>query len=457
MGRPNILFVFSDQQHWAAAGFEAQRFCTPNLDRLAAKSVVFENAFCTTPQCSPSRSSILTGLYPSKTGVIGNVGAAGGDPLRTPTLAPALKAQGYRTAYFGKWHLGKDPVATAGWDEEFGVTGPETTDDDEVTRRAVATLEQAAGRGRPFALFLSYNNPHDVYEFSAAQALNVQADRLKPLLCGNGNRREASSTLPESWSAQDFENVPSVQLQFMTDDQGKIIYGQAAAAWQRYRELYAAKVALYDTQLGRVLDSLERHRLTEQTVIVVTSDHGDMDGHHRLIYKGPFMYEQMVRVPLLVRLPGHAGQATARHSPCLTINVDLVPTLLDLAGCPARETDGISLRSALSGGEDDLGRDTIIAQYYSKQRWVNPIRMLRTRRYKYNLYQMHGEELYDLEIDPCELRNLACSPAHQSIKTRLREQLEQWMCDNGDPFALLAPTDRQGRALTAAPRTDRKH
>jgi arylsulfatase A-like enzyme len=163
--RPNILFIFSDQQHWQAVGIEDATFRTPHLDRLAGGGTVFRHAFCTTPQCSPSRSSILTGLYPTATGVLGNVGAAGGEPLRMPTIAPTLQAAGYRTAYYGKWHLGKEPVATAGWDDEFGVASKETTDDAEVTRRACRFLRRAAGGDQPFALFLSYNNPHDIYRF----------------------------------------------------------------------------------------------------------------------------------------------------------------------------------------------------------------------------------------------------------------------------------------------------
>ena len=109
------------------------------------------------------------------------------------------------------------------------------------------------------------------------------------------------------------------------------------------------------------------------------------------------------------------------------------------------------MRPALTGVGNEPERDYVVAQYYSKQRWVNPIRMIRTRRYKYNLYRMHGEELYDLEKDPFELHNLARSPAHDAIKKRLRERLEQWMRDNGDSFVSLAPTDREGHVLTTIP------
>jgi arylsulfatase A-like enzyme len=164
MPRPNFVFVFSDQQHWQACGLEDPFFQTPNLDRFADEGVVFSQSFCTTPQCSPSRSSILTGLYPSKTGVLNNLGNPGGPPLRLPTVGAMLRSGGYHTAYFGKWHLGKDPAGTAGWDEDFGVTGKATTDDEAVTRRALEFLARRRA-DEPFALFVSYNDPHGVYRF----------------------------------------------------------------------------------------------------------------------------------------------------------------------------------------------------------------------------------------------------------------------------------------------------
>ena len=105
MSKPNILLIFSDQQHWQAMGSVDPFFDTPSLDALARESIVFERSFCPTPQCSPSRSSLMTGFYPSATGVMGNMGAAGGHPLAQPTLAVELSAAGYRTGYFGKWHL----------------------------------------------------------------------------------------------------------------------------------------------------------------------------------------------------------------------------------------------------------------------------------------------------------------------------------------------------------------
>ncbi len=430
--KPNILFIFSDQQHWQAAGFQDPSFQTPNLDRLAEEGLVFSNAFCTTPQCSPSRSSIMTGLYPSKTGVLGNVGAAGGEPLRMPTIAKLLQKAGYRTGYFGKWHLGKDPVGTAGWDEDEGVTGKENHRDADTTRNGLSFIRRAADSEQPFALFLSYRNPHDIYEFHTEEDPMPAAPR----------------DLPETWHKKDLSTVPRVQQEFMDTDQGTVIAGTESPAWQRYQEIYREKTRLYDAEVGRILTELEDAGTLSDTAIIITSDHGDMDTHHKLIYKGPFMYNQMMRVPLIIRpAAGQTPDFTPKTINWPTVNVDLVPTLADMAGTAAEGTDGTSLLPLLKDDDVPAEREFVIGQYFSKQKWVNPIRMIRTREYQYNLYQMHGEELYDLTSDPEQITNVAQDPAYADVRNRMARQLKTWITENNDPFFSQHPTDRKGNPL----------
>jgi len=231
----------------------------------------------------------------------------------------------------------------------------------------------------------------------------------------------------------------------MTGDQGHIMTGRGEAKWQRYRELYREKTQLYDACLGRVLDALKAQGLRESTLTVVTSDHGDMDGQHRLIFKGPFMYEHMMRVPLLIRLPDEPQPA--RTCDFMTVNTDMATTLADFAGADMGKTDGVSLRPLLTGEGEAPEREFVIGQYYAKQKWVNPIRMIRTRRWKYTTYLPEGEELYDLENDPHELSNLASDPTHAETKADLRRKLEDWMLANGDPFPTQSATDRAGAPL----------
>jgi len=448
--RPNLLFVFSDQQHGRAAGFLDPFFVTPNLDRLAADAFVFENAFCATPQCSPSRAAILTGLVPSRTGVVSNVGSAGTRPLALATIAPSLQAAGYRTAYFGKWHLGDQRRALAGWDVDAGVSHPAPEDDDDAVKRAVAFLAGVKSGDPPFALFVSLRDPHDVYDFDPAAARGADL---------------ASVPLPESWEKTNLADRPAPQREFMAADRrGKIMKGVATDGWKAYRRFYRDKVRLFDGRLGGVLAALRERGLLESTIVVVTSDHGDMDAAHRLVFKGPFMYDEVVRVPLVVRVPKAFGGKTGRSS-SLVVLCDLAPTLLDFAGAEPprdgtdgaaapRKFDGVSLRPWLTGAAALPERDAIVVQYYGKQQWVVPIRSIRTRDWKYVIYAggaADGAELYDIAHDPGEIVNLANDARFAATKADLRARLEQWMTDHHDPWKSLAP------AGTAADAGDTEH
>ncbi|WP_269541371.1 sulfatase family protein [Cerasicoccus fimbriatus] len=423
---PNILFIFTDQQHWQAISERDVTFRTPNLDRLSAVSTVFSRAYCPTPQCSPSRSSIMTGLYPSKTGVMGNVGAKGGEPLRMQTIAPALQRAGYYTGYFGKWHLGSEAIAQAGWDVADGPGLGEAFNDPNTTQRSVEFL-QTAPEDKPFALYVSLNDPHDIYHI--------------PKVMHEPPSGEAP--LPTSWS-KDHAKTAKAQGQFMREDQGKVIVDEPEQSWLRYREYYREKVALVDGRIGEVLDALEQTGRAENTLIVFTSDHGDQDTQQRLIFKGPFMYDYTLRVPLMIKLP---GQTARRECAFPSVNVDLVPTLAEVAGAVIGAVDGVSLLPLLTGQGEPPTREFVFAQYYSKQQWVNPIRTVVGERYKYNRYLSGEEELYDFDADPGEMNNLAANPGHADVKGALLGALEKWMLANDDPFYTLGHTDRDGNPI----------
>lgn len=423
--KPNVLLIFSDQQHWQACGFMDPFFETPHLDALAKESVVFERSFCTTPQCSPSRSSLLTGFYPSRTGVMGNVGAAGGAALDQPTLAPELQAAGYRTGYFGKWHLGDQAQACAGWDRHGFKTHDATAE-----AGALEFLRDPQTREAPFALVVSINNPHDIYGFRKHRT------------------RDGEIPLSASWEGETFEGKPPVQQQFMHADQGKAIVGRPRTEWERYRDCYREKTRLYDRDVGVILGELKRQGQWDRTIIIVTSDHGDMDAQHKLIFKGPFMYEHMVRVPLMIRLPAAWGGGSAKTiNNADVVNVDIVPTLRAVCGLPPRPSHGISLAPLLNGVGAYTPRDFVIGQYYSKQRWVNPIRMIRTEQFKLNRHIRWGDELYDLKQDPHELTNVAGAPQYADVRAELVKTLDQWIKDHDDPFYSLKVSSRSGGAI----------
>ena len=416
--QPNIVYIFSDQQHWQAMGCQDPFFDTPHLDAFASDAALFERAFCTTPQCSPSRSSMMTGLYPSKTGVMGNVGAAGGNPLKMKTVGAMLQDAGYHTAYFGKWHLGDDPLGNEGWSDRGG-----KQKDAQTTAAGVSFLGSPQARQGPFGLVVSYLDPHDVYHF--AREPNPQS--------------AAGVELPESWYKETFDRKPPIQKQFMTDDQGVAIWGADKEMWQWYREFYRQKVKLYDDGVGQVLAALKQAGLWENTIVIIGSDHGDMDTNHRLIFKGPFMYEHMMRVPMMVRVPeAFGGVVRGRVTDFDSVNVDLVPTIRDFVGLDSIECDGLSLKPLLTGAANPPKRDFVIGQYYSKQRWVNPIRTIRTDRFKLNKHIDHGEEFYDLVNDPHELVNLASDARHRAARGELSAELDRWIAENNDPFYSLS-------------------
>ncbi|QXD24008.1 sulfatase-like hydrolase/transferase [Opitutia bacterium ISCC 51] len=421
----NILYLCSDQQHWEAQGFVDAFFDTPHQDALAEESTVFKNAFCTTPQCSPSRSSMLTGFYPHKTEMMNNSNASGGTELALPTIGSLLQNAGYKTALFGKWHLGADPIANKGWDEDYK-QGP----DPKVTEKGIDFLERHTNSDRPWAMFLMYLDPHDIYHYKPGKS-EVKIDDVE---------------LGESWKKKDFDSVPKVHREFMEHNQGEFIVDADEDTWKGYRDFYRQKVKLYDDHIGRVIQKLKDEGLWENTIVVNTSDHGDMDTFHRLVFKGPFMYEHMMRIPLSIRIPGVKGPKETDHQ---WVNVDTVPTLLDLAGAKAIETHGHSAVPLLKGKKNQKEREFVIGQYYGKQTWVNPIRTIRTNEWKYNLYTDWGEELYHLEEDPNEVSNLADNNSYSDIKSELREKLDEWMEEHDDPFYSFTTTKLDHKEASA--------
>lgn len=417
--RPNILFLCSDQQHWEALGHVDPFFVTPNLDRLAAAGTRFPNAFCTTPQCSPSRSSMVSGRYPHRTGIQNNYGLPGGKKFVGRTIGHYLQATGYRTAWFGKWHLGQEEHLLSEWN-----LWSFTEDDRRTAKQAKDYLREQSDSTQPFALFVSLLEPHGILKFKAA-------DEEAP---------DFEVPFDESFEKEDLSAKPPCQAHFEKYHCTKVS-GKPLEVWRKFRARYRRLVEELDENVGIVLGALEDAGLAENTIVVFTSDHGEMDTNHRLIFKGPFLYEHLVRIPAIVRLPeslgGVPGRVVSDHH---LVNVDFVPTLLDFAGADPIETDGVSLRPALLG-ESHEPRTTVIAQFHGKKTWICPARMIRTSTRKYVRYTNGWEELYDLERDPGELVDLSKSEEYAADKQLLATELEAWMTANDDPFPTYEPRE----------------
>ncbi len=440
--KPDVVILLTDQQRadgFSAAG--AVDLKTPAMDRLARDGVLFTHAFAATPQCSASRAALLTGLYPHRTGVMGNVGsdADAGMPARVgpppagmsdaldrslPTMGRVFANGGYDTAYFGKWHLGGTPG-------DYGfATHDSRIEDRTLASRVTAFLRKrtASGARKPLLLIVSWLNPHDVYG-----ALRAPAPDAAALV---------RTTLTQNL-VDDLQQKPFPQRHYLEADQGRPYVGADRDVWRRYRAFYNSLIEEVDGQIGSVMEALPSSGVPP--IVVFSADHGDLGGAHGLPYKGPAMYEELVRIPLVMSWSGRIRPA---RSDALVSLIDLLPTLCDLAGVavPAR-VDGLTLRPLLEGRASAWRRDQVFGQYYGKQAWRVPIRMVRTARWKYVRYLGYGEELYNLSVDPGELRNLASDPAAAGERTRLASELDAWIRRTGDPFPQLTVTDRSGRVV----------
>lgn len=375
------------------------RLDLPNRERLEKRGVSFPNAWCATPQCSPARGTLWTGLAPHRSGVRTNIGATGSKPLdpSTPNLGSLFRAAGYRTGYFGKWHLtpGREIDGEAfGFDAAvaYGRGG-----DAEVVRRAAEWIQ---AQDEPWLAVVSILQPHDVYDY--------------PRLRATGKATEIREGIePPNSGLEDLSTRPVAQRAYVEQDQGQAAANYGPEDWRGYRSLYYDLIEDADRNFGVCLEAAG-----EEAIVAYTSDHGDGLGEHGLAFKGPFLYEELMNVPFVVAAPGMAG---GKQSEELACHADLVPTLCDLAGVDAPpDLDGASLRPALEGRE--TGRTAIFAEYHSKQRWANPTRAVRTRRWKLNVYLQGGRELYDLRDDPHERVNLAGKGL--AIEARLEQMLE---------------------------------
>ena len=319
MDHPNILLVMTDQQRFdTISGWVNNFHCrTPTMDTLLANGVGFSNAYCTAPICCPSRAAMMTGLFPSATGMEGNIGNPS-PPLRVDigTIGDRLQKVGYETVYHGKSHLGGDL-------RQYGFEIAYENSHDESTRIEASRYWRNKDwivSKRPFFHVVSFMDPHDIYF-------------LEP-----GVEREVTM---EPWDNQkdDLSTKPWPQAQF---NKGK---GFSRERWQYYREFYASRCERVDRQMQLLLEELVCGGFGNDTWVIFTADHGDMGGEHNLAFKGPWMYEGQTHVPLIIVPPrtGFGGKDETSSkvpfkpfiSDVLTSNIDLVPTMLDIAGQPA--------------------------------------------------------------------------------------------------------------------------
>ncbi len=463
--QPNILFIMSDDHASHALGCYGSKINeTPNLDRIAEGGMRFDNCFCTNSICTPSRAAILTGTHNHVNGVT---------TLATPmdnrlqTFPKLLQEQGYQTAIYGKWHLGQGPEhCPTGFDDWAVLPGqglyhnPDFIFKDDAvpggrreTVRGYVTdlitdmsLDWLKNRDtdKPFCLMYHHKAPHREWEPDEKHAhmyLNETIPEPETLFDDYSNRAAA---------AEAAEMRVGVHME--TKDL-KVAVNHALPemelrkwAYQRYIKDYLRVVASIDDNVGRVLDYLDEQGLTENTLVIYTSDQGFFLGDHGW-YDKRFMYEESLRMPFILRYPKEVEAGTVNKD--MILNVDFAPLFLDLAGVPVPEDmQGRSLRPLLNQNTPDDWREAMYYRYWMHKTHHNVYAHYGVRTHRFKLIYYYADalgqagtidesyepewELFDLEGDPYELNNVYADPAYADVVTELTHRLYALQDEVGD-------------------------
>ncbi len=458
--RPNILFIMCDDHaSHAMSCYGSKINKTPNLDRIAKEGMRFTNSFCTNSICAPCRAVILTGKYSHINGVKDNALKFDGSQQTFPKL---LQQAGYETAIVGKWHLKTDPTGFDYWNilpgqgvyynpamiengQRKNYTGYVT---DIITDHALNWLKSRKAE-KPFCLMYHHKAPHREWE-PGPRYLTLYDDVTMPepenLFDDYANRgraaKEQDMSIEKTMNDKDLKLVAPNNL---TPEQKKLwdaayepkneafrkanLQGKDLVRWkyQRYIKDYLRCIASVDENVGRVMDYLDESGLAKDTVVFYTSDQGFYLGDHGWFDKR-FMYEESLRMPLLVRYPKEIKAGSVNND--IVLNLDFAETFLDFAGVAApADMQGESIRKVLQGKTAESWRTSMYYHYYEYPA-VHSVKRhygVRTRRYKLiHFYNDVDEwELYDLEKDPKEMKNVLGDPAYADVVTELKAELKR--------------------------------
>ena len=402
--RPNIVLIMTDQQFGGAMSCTGNPWLkTPAMDSLAARGMRFDRAYCGQPLCVPSRAAMMSGRYPHETRVEKNMGEEENvwDFQRWPIVANVLAQAGYDCNYNGKWHLPypREAVAQHGFGKD-------------------RTFFRAK-RNRPFFHVESYLNPHDICEWARGQHKPTHAAPPPPDQC---------PPLPDNFAIPAEE--PSVVREYLRQSSKKLGTDlHTPDRWRQYLWVYYRLVESVDREIGRFLYSLRARGNDENTIIIFTSDHGDGMGSHQINQKW-LLYEEEIRVPLIITCSEGAGRVDAKH--LVSTGWDLMPTICDWAGVtPPCGLSGRSLRPLVEQSPPADWRDQLVVETTVSGGIGG--RVLHTGRHKYIVYAKgeNREQLFDLEKDPGEMRSVAGEEL-----VRHRALLPQWAKQTGDTAAL---------------------
>jgi len=451
--RPNILYIFADQLRPQSCGyFGDTKARTPNIDRIAHEGINFANATSMHPVCGPHRASLFTGCYSSSTGYVINELRARTD---LPTFAEALNSLGYCSEYIGKWHLWASEAKDLKTfhqkpENQFVPPGPDRLGFDDywaaynfnhdyyegfyyrddarrieldgyepdlMTDIAIERLRKAAASSQPLSLFVSYGTPHQPWNWD-----NVPDEWAKSF-------RDEDFPLPQNYEPGSGEYWHRWFDRAWWDNN----VAPKLSVWQA---IYYAMTANLDWNVGRLLDALDELGLADNTIVVFTSDHGEMFGAHGRVQKNIF-WDEALRVPFLIRWPGRVP-AGATSDVCLN-TPDIMPTLLSLAGAEIPSSvEGVDLSAACLGGTCVVEPDAAFCQGMGPSvDWDDGFewRAVRNKRYTYAVLRQDRQEfLFDNISDPLQTRNLVGQPGHAEVRGKLSRWMQQKMTNLGDTF-----------------------
>jgi arylsulfatase A-like enzyme len=458
--RPNILFIMSDDHDAHAISCYGSKVNeTPHIDRLAKEGMRFEHCFCTNSLCAPSRAVILTGKYSHLNGLKDNKDTFDGGQQTGPKL---LQQAGYETAIIGKWHLKTDPTGFDYWDILPGQgvyynpvlieMGRRKKHQGYVTEIITDhALRWLKGRtsDKPFYLMLHHKAPHREWE-PAPKYLTFYDDKKIPEpatlfddYSGRGRAaHEQDMTIAKTMTNRDVKLVPPNGLTPEQKAQWDAAYdpkikafketdpqGRDLVRWKyrRYMQDYLGCIASVDESVGRVLDYLQEAGLADNTIVFYTSDQGFFLGEHGWFDKR-FMYEESLQMPLLVRYPKEIQAGSVNKD--LVMNLDFAETFLDYAGVRApQDMQGVSLRPLLRGRTPVDWRKAVYYHYYEFPAVHSVKRHYGVRTERYKLIHFYNDidewELYDLQSDPDEMRNVYNDPAYEDTVKELTAELKR--------------------------------
>lgn len=459
--QPNVLLIVSDQHRFDCVGVsDDYPVSTPHLDGLAREGLWFSSAFTPIPLCTPARQSLLTGARAESTGGLWNYDLGSRiqslDP-RSYSWPRELQASGYRSQYIGKWHVNPDHGPTAfGYDswipledydawreiahpgrplshDWFGGVDPVPTADSRthwMADRAAEFITQASGADKPWHLRLDFLEPHLPCLPSAEYA-----EKYRP------------EDVPQ-WRdfVDSLDGKPYIQRQQLLN------WGVEDWTWEEWAPIvarYYAAVEQLDDAIGAVLRSLDASGAAEDTLVIYTTDHGDLCGSHGMMDKHYVMYDEVVRVPLILRWPGRLAPGSTTDSFVYNM-LDLVPTISSATGVEGPPVShGMPLlddrEGMLTPSGSTAAREHVVSTYNGQQFGLFTQRMLRTRSWKYVWNPTDVDELYDLEGDPEELTNRVDDESVEGVLAELRVRLFEHLREEGDS---IVDNDWMARQLT---------